>query len=278
MKRSTRFLNRLFPWRQSSSSRSPPPSSSSSVASSRMASAVPGGGGILKETMTGSSSMSSRGGGGGHHRRTSPVDLHLGEPPPSSSPPPTVSQYAVPRPPPSPYEMVGPSSPPSSHQQQRFVSFPTTAERAPATTSRVVRIPLPPPMVIPQHEIEREELNALRQLASELHSALRLSEQENILLKGFFFIFIFKYLNFNCIRTATTTTVAARRRILWVGGGSCFISSPSRSPLHSTPLLAVLCVCSSNLSNRWTPQGILHILMNGTRGRRAIVRADSSLL
>ena len=48
-------------------------------------------------------------------------------------------------------------------------------------------------MPVPQHEIEHEELNALRHLASELHSALRLSEQENVLLKGFFFLFQFHF-------------------------------------------------------------------------------------
>lgn len=33
-------------------------------------------------------------------------------------------------------------------------------------------------------QIDREEMSALRHLASELHAALRLSEEENLLLKG----------------------------------------------------------------------------------------------
>ena len=35
-------------------------------------------------------------------------------------------------------------------------------------------------------QIDREEMSALRHLASELHAALRLSEEENLLLKGLF--------------------------------------------------------------------------------------------
>lgn len=43
-------------------------------------------------------------------------------------------------------------------------------------------------------QVDKEELGALRLLASELHAALRLSEEENLLLKGMFIFLLFQQL------------------------------------------------------------------------------------
>lgn len=97
-------------------------------------------------------------------RRTSPVDLNLGGD--------TTTTSAVHDRPPF---TVGPSTLP-------IPRFPDVIEpEASVLPPRRNRRPRPPT----PEQIEHEEMSALRHLATELHAALRLSEEENLLLKGY---------------------------------------------------------------------------------------------
>lgn len=91
-------------------------------------------------------------------RRTSPVDLNLGGDTTTT-----------------PVVHIGPSTLP-------IPRFPDVIEpEASVLPPRRNRRPRPPT----PEQIEHEEMSALRHLATELHAALRLSEEENLLLKGY---------------------------------------------------------------------------------------------
>lgn len=135
-------------------------------------------------------------------RRTSPVDLNLGGeslPMMAAGPPSALvipsSSLPIPRFPDVLVEADVPamiiSSPPAhlrrtqqqqQHQrQQKDVAAGTTGFRmtsaGPPSAHRHHHPPTP-------ENIDHEEMSALRHLASELNAALRLSEEENLLLKG----------------------------------------------------------------------------------------------
>lgn len=163
----SRFLNRLFPWRSSSTQRS--------SSGSRMLMHKDSAGQLFASSSTSSV------------RRTSPVDLNLGgdssvtSPLSLVGPPPCLlvapSSLPIPRFPdviePEPSATILPSH--LRRTRLRHREGGTTGFRMP--TAAVDRPPTP-------QQIDREEMSALRHLASELHAALRLSEEENLLLKG----------------------------------------------------------------------------------------------
>lgn len=174
-------MNRLFPWRSSSGA------GQRSSSGSRMLAGV-----LQKE----SSSQLFSGSSTSSVRRTSPVDLNLGGEPSTTSPilagpPPMLvspSTLAIPRFPkiiePEPTPMSSSATILPSHlrrsrrQREGGPPPPTHVRMTPAPAeSLTYRSPTP-------EQIDREELSALRHLASELHSALRMSEEENLLLKG----------------------------------------------------------------------------------------------
>lgn len=162
----TRFLNRLFPWRSGQRS-----SSGSRMMSHHKES--PG------QLFSGSSTSSVR--------RTSPVDLNLG----------AESSMGLPL-------LAGPSSLLVIPSSLPIPRFPDVVEAEPSTISpshlrrtqrhkeggttgfRMTSATVEPSTYRPPtpEKIDREEMSALRNLASELNAALRLSEEENLLLKG----------------------------------------------------------------------------------------------
>ncbi|KAK4015413.1 uncharacterized protein LOC116924506 [Daphnia magna] len=159
----TRFLNRLFPWRSSSSQRS---SSGSRMMSGGHNKESPG------QLFSGSSTSSVR--------RTSPVDLNLGAEtsvgPPMMAVP---SSLPIPR-----FPDVVEAEPAvllaSHHRRTQRHKDGANGFRMTATAAA--------PSTYQQHQtadkMDHEEMGALRHLASELNAALRLSEEENLLLKA----------------------------------------------------------------------------------------------
>lgn len=138
-------------------------------------------------------------------RRTSPVDLNLGGeslPMMAAGPPSALvipsSSLPIPRFPDVLVEADVPamiiSSPAhlrrtqqqQQQQRQKDVAAGTTGFRmtsaGPPSAQRHHRPPTP-------ENIDRQEMSALRHLASELNVALRLSEEENLLLKGHLLLF-----------------------------------------------------------------------------------------
>lgn len=120
-------------------------------------------------------------------RRTSPVDLNLG----------AESSMGLPL-------LAGPSSLLVIPSSLPIPRFPDVVEAEPSTISpshlrrtqrhkeggttgfRMTSATVEPSTSRPPtpEKIDREEMSALRNLASELNAALRLSEEENLLLKG----------------------------------------------------------------------------------------------
>lgn len=115
-------------------------------------------------------------------RRTSPVDLNLGGDSTATSLP-GPSSFIV-----SPSTLPIPRFPDIIEPEPTIL--PSQTRRSRRQREGGIRIPAPGEQQQQQHrpptpeQIDREEMSALRHLASELHAALRLSEEENLLLKG----------------------------------------------------------------------------------------------
>lgn len=193
-------------------------SASSSAAASGAAASVASSAGASLSTSSASPGSSTRQAQSNTVRRTSPVDSNLGDEPPDDrlpTPPPSPPPPLTPLTPLTPLAPLAPLAPltplldTASRRQRfhagvggslklarRFKPNPTLTPDGDDYDQLFTKVPLPPPIFATldtdgdggartaDADRCKEELGALRNLATELHAALRRSEDENAVLKA----------------------------------------------------------------------------------------------